>query len=73
MDRNYNLELTKSLKVIKRKSEQKYNFILTWLMLQTTTDGKYTSLKGAVIVSTVVTTFELMKSYKMKGCSQEFF
>ena len=41
-------------------------------MLQTTTDGKYTSLKGAVIVSTVVTTFELMKSYKKKRLFTDF-
>ena len=30
-------------------------------MLQTTTDGKNTSERGAVIVSTVVTTFECTK------------
>ena len=36
--------------------------VLTWLMLHTTTEGKKTSESGAVIVSTVVTTFELRKS-----------
>ena len=34
----------------------------TWLILQTTTEGKNTSDKGAVIVSTVITTVEFMKS-----------
>ena len=35
---------------------------VTWLMLQTTTDGKKTSERGTVIVSTVVTTVAFMKS-----------
>ena len=39
---------------------------LTWLILQTTAEGKYTSDNGAVMVSTVVTTFEFMKSWKIE-------
>ena len=34
----------------------------TWLMLQTTTEGKKTSERGTVMVSTVVTTVAFMKS-----------
>ena len=34
----------------------------TWLILQTTTEGKKTSDSGTVIVSTVVTTVAFMKS-----------
>ena len=34
----------------------------TWLMLHTTTEGKKTSERGTVIVSTVVTTVAFMKS-----------
>ena len=34
----------------------------TWFILQTTTEGKNTSDRGAVIVSTVITTVEFMKS-----------
>ena len=45
----------------KRKENTKFNGF-SWFMLQTTTDGKYTSVRGAVIVSTVVTTVALIKS-----------
>lgn len=37
-------------------------FYYTWLMLHTTTEGKKTSERGTVIVSTVVTTVAFMKS-----------
>ena len=43
-----------------------YNRGPTWLMLQATRDGKKTSVSGAVIVSTVVTTFVCMKSYNTR-------
>ena len=36
--------------------------LLAWLMLHTTRDGKKTSERGAVMVSTVVTTVAFMKS-----------
>ena len=36
--------------------------LLAWLMLHTTRDGKKTSERGAVMVSTVVTTVAFIKS-----------
>ena len=42
-------------------------------MLQTTTEGKNTSSRGAVIVSTVVTTVALRKSANWAVCMVNFY
>ena len=43
----------------------------TWLMLQTTTEGKKTSERGTVMVSTVVTTVAFMKSESLTDISYD--